>query len=155
MTSADSTVIFRAIPRRCKLSPKEKRNLEKFACTLSESIAKGRAWMCLVTNDRALQKLNQQFLEHDYPTDVLSFPWPPESALLGEVAISAERANEQAAQFGHPTVKEICILMLHGILHLTGMDHERDKGEMARAERRWRGKFDLPPTLIVRSKAKQ
>ncbi len=64
--------------------------------------------------------------------------------------ISADRAREQAREFGHSIHNEICILMLHGVLHLAGMDHERDGGAMARAEARWRKMFGLPTGLIER-----
>ena len=70
---------------------------------------------------------------------------------LGEIAISAGRAAEQAREYGHSTVEEIRILMLHGVLHLLGMDHESDRGEMARAEARWRRKLDLAGGLIARA----
>ena len=69
----------------------------------------------------------------------MCFPFlPVPGGLLGEMAISVERAAEQAAEFGHPFSEEIKILMLHGVLHLLGMDHEKDRGAMARAEKRWR-----------------
>jgi probable rRNA maturation factor len=58
----------------------------------------------------------------------------------------------QAREFGHSLVDEIRILMLHGILHLTGMDHHRDRGEMARAEYKWRNEFSLRATLISRTR---
>jgi probable rRNA maturation factor len=70
---------------------------------------------------------------------------------LGEIAISCERAKAQAEELGHGRVEEIRILMLHGVLHLTGMDHERDAGEMERAEQRWRIEFGLPSSLIARA----
>jgi probable rRNA maturation factor len=112
-------------------------------------VAGGRAFQCLVTDDRELRKLNRQFLGKDYPTDVLSFP-EPGSGAIGELAISAQRAKAQAEEFGHPVVEEIRILMLHGVLHLLGMDHERDRGRMARAESLWRRKLGLPNSLIER-----
>jgi len=68
------------------------------------------------------------------------------------LAISVERANAQAKSFRHSLVDEIRVLMLHGLLHLTGMDHETDRGAMSRAEKKWRCHFDLPVTLIVRTK---
>lgn len=155
MTPGDSTVLFRAVPKQFKLAPEEKRSLKIFAQTLSERVGDGRPWTCLLTNDSELQKLNAAFLGHDYPTDVLSFPTLSGEADLGEIAISAERANAQAEQFGHLLMNEIHILMLHGFLHLTGMDHERDNGEMARAERKWRQEFGLPSTLIARSRRRR
>ena len=57
----------------------------------------------------------------------------------------------QAREFGHSLSDEIRILMLHGVLHLLGMDHETDRGEMARAEARWRKKLNLPASLIARA----
>lgn len=111
--------------------------------------------MCLVTNDRALRKLNREFRHHDTATDVLSFP-APESEVpgdtLGDLAISVERAAAQAAEFGHSTYDEVRILMLHGLLHLLGYDHETDRGQMARAERKWRTHFELPANLIARTR---
>jgi probable rRNA maturation factor len=73
------------------------------------------------------------------------------SGALGEIAISLDRAREQAAAHGHPLEQELRILMLHGALHLAGFDHESDNGEMARSERRWRKRFGLPASLIERS----
>jgi probable rRNA maturation factor len=110
-------------------------------------ISRGRDVTCLLTNDRELRRLNRQFRGSNYATDVLSFP----NENGGEIAISLERAAAQAAQHGHTVFDEIRILMLHGVLHLSGLDHESDSGKMARAERRWRRKFGLPNGLIERT----
>ena len=72
---------------------------------------------------------------------------------LGEIAISHHRAAAQAADFGHALEDEIRILMLHGLLHLLGMDHETDRGAMRRAETRWRRRLGLPVGLIERVSA--
>jgi rRNA maturation RNase YbeY len=72
---------------------------------------------------------------------------------LGDLAISLQRARAQARQFGHATETEIRVLMLHGLLHLLGLDHESDNGRMAKAERRWRTKLGLPGGLIERVRA--
>ena len=69
---------------------------------------------------------------------------------LGDIAISLQRARAQAARYGHAIEKEIRILMLHGVLHLIGHDHESDSGRMARAEKRWRRALGLPGGLIER-----
>jgi probable rRNA maturation factor len=69
---------------------------------------------------------------------------------LGSLAISLPRARAQAREHGHATEDEIRILMLHGVLHLIGHDHESDRGQMARAELRWRRKLNLPNGLIER-----
>jgi rRNA maturation RNase YbeY len=71
----------------------------------------------------------------------------------GEMAISLDRAAAQAAAHGHSVEQELRILMLHGLLHLAGMDHEVDAGEMARAEARWRKRLKLPPGLVERAGA--
>ncbi len=75
------------------------------------------------------------------------FPQPDGDGELGDIAISAERAATQALAFGHDRTDEICVLMLHGLLHLTGMDHETDRGEMAETEQVWRMELGLPATL--------
>lgn len=96
--------------------------------------------------------MNKQFRRKDYATDVLSFP-SRKAQTLGELAISWDRAKAQAAEYGHTAEKEVRILMLHGILHLTGMDHERDRGEMAHSEMRWRKRLKLPVALIERGRS--
>jgi probable rRNA maturation factor len=151
MSPGDSTVLFKALPVRFRLTSPEKRILSNFSQTLSEDVVGGRPFTSLITNDRELQKLNRQFLGHDYPTDVLSFP-SVTPGNLGELAISVERADAQANSFGHTRVDEIRVLMLHGLLHLAGMDHETDRGAMSRAEKKWRSHFELPLTLISRTK---
>ena len=149
MFDPDSTVIFRRAPRSLQRRP-----VKEFAGRLRESVAGGRRFTCLVTDDRELQRLNGQFLGRDHATDVLSFPEPggaPDS-FLGEMAISAERAAEQARRYGHATETEVAVLMLHGLLHLLGMDHETDGGRMRRVEMRWRRKLELPAGLIERGR---
>jgi probable rRNA maturation factor len=69
---------------------------------------------------------------------------------MGDLAISLARARAQARHFGHSIQDEVRVLMLHGVLHLLGMDHESDGGRMARAERRWRSRLGLPPSLTER-----
>lgn len=150
MSSDGSTLLLGALPPELKLSRHEKRTLKTFFEDLCNRVANGRSVVCLIAGDAALQRLNAQFLGHDYPTDVLSFPSGSGGESVGELAISIERAAAQAAEFGHTCVDEIRILMLHGVLHLMGFDHERDRGKMARAEQRWRGEFGLPPSLTER-----
>lgn len=148
--SPGSTVLFGALPSELRFSRAEKSFLTGFARDLSRQIVPGRAFDCLITDDAELRRLNLAFLGHDYATDVLSFP---NANSLGEIAISVERADAQARSFGHARMDEVRILMLHGLLHLAGMDHESDDGEMARAEAHWRAQFGLPQTLIERSVA--
>jgi probable rRNA maturation factor len=153
MSSDGSTVLFGALPAQFKFNPAGKRQLTRFARKLTARVARGKHFECLLTGDGELQRLNRVFLKHDYPTDVLSFPASDPAFSIGECAISVERADEQARQFGHSLLEEIQILMLHGVLHLTGLDHDKDNGDMARAELRWRAELDLPRTLIERSQS--
>jgi probable rRNA maturation factor len=149
--SDDHIVLFRRAPAELN-----RRNLERFARTLRGEVAKGAGFTCLITGDSELRRLNRDFLGKDYPTDVLSFPDPLPSrdrqgaGCLGEIAISVPRARRQSAAFGHSLEDEIRILMLHGLLHLLGMDHETDGGQMRRAESRWRKRLSLPTALIER-----
>jgi probable rRNA maturation factor len=140
-----SSVTFRRVPADVR-----PRAIELFVRKLQRELAKGHPFDVLITGDAELQRLNREYRGKDYPTDVLSFPQEPDGALLGDLAISAARARAQAREFGHSTEDEIRILILHGVLHLTGMDHESDSGAMARAEKRWRARLKLPNGLIER-----
>jgi probable rRNA maturation factor len=133
------------------LNAAAKRQLNRFARTLSARLAEGKGFECLLADDRELRRLNAAFLNHDYPTDVLSFPSAADAGTLGGIAVSIERAGEQAEEFGHTLLDELQVLMLHGVLHLAGYDHETDNGEMAAAEQRWRSELNLPLTLIERA----
>jgi probable rRNA maturation factor len=141
MQSDQICVLFRHPSRRVRRGP-----LREFLVNLAGRAAPGRPVTCLITTDRELRALNRKFRKKDYATDVLSFPGEP-----GEIAVSLDRAAAQAAEHGHSLEEEIRILILHGVLHLTGMDHENDSGEMARAETRWRRRLGLPPALVERA----
>ncbi len=145
MPSEEQPVLFRRAPAGL-----DRRGLLKFAERLRREVAGGRRFTCLITGDGALRRLNLRFLGKDYATDVLSFPSGEGGESMGEIAISVARAAEQARSLGHTVEQEIAILMLHGVLHLCGMDHERDRGRMARAETRWRKLLGLPAGLIER-----
>lgn len=107
----------------------------------------------MVTSSGELRRLNQRFRRKNKPTDVLSFPAieGPRDGLAGDVAISADIAASNARRLGHTTAEEIKILVLHGILHLAGYDHERDEGEMAAEEAYLRKLFTLPLSLTERN----
>jgi probable rRNA maturation factor len=112
----------------------------------------------LVTNNKELRSLNRQFRRKDKPTDVLSFPAlalgrGKARQLAGELAISADIAAQNAIRMGHPVAQEIKILVLHGLLHLAGFDHERDNGRMARKERTLRRRLKLETGLIERAQS--
>jgi probable rRNA maturation factor len=162
MSPEGSTVTFRRDTAEAR-----PRALARFARKLQAEVAKGRAFHCLITGDAEMRRLNLEFLGKDFATDVLSFPsWAearqtrrsaPLSGAgllaclpLGDIAISMARARAQARRYGHGVEIEVRILMLHGLLHLLGMDHEADGGRMARAEKRWRARLGLPEGLIER-----
>jgi probable rRNA maturation factor len=129
------------------------RSLLEFSETLRVKVARKRPFTALIAGDAELLRLNKLFLKKKYPADVLSFPSGQSKGELGEIAISADRAAVQSAAFGHSVGDEIRILMLHGVLHLLGFDHETDNGEMARVEARWRKAFHLPLSLTERAQA--
>jgi len=106
----------------------------------------------LLTSDAELKRLNRVFRNKNKPTDILSFPTPPEIAAhhAGDLAISLETAARQATQFCHTLPDELRILILHGLLHLSGLDHETDQGEMAAREAELRTTLKLPVSLIAR-----
>ncbi len=107
----------------------------------------------LLTTDATLRRLNRDFRGKNKATDVLSFSAPPAFAdqHAGDLAISLETAARQAATYDHPLAAEVKILLLHGLLHLTGLDHETDQGEMATREALLRAELRLPLTLIERT----
>ncbi|HWR37684.1 MAG TPA: rRNA maturation RNase YbeY [Clostridia bacterium] len=106
----------------------------------------------LIAHNSELRELNRQFRHKDKPTDVLSFP-SEEDRFAGDIAISADIARENGKQLGHGITTELKVLILHGVLHLAGYDHETDNGEMARKERRLRAELNLPDGLIERASA--
>jgi probable rRNA maturation factor len=107
----------------------------------------------LLTGDSTLRQLNKTFRGKNKPTDVLSFPAPSAFATkhAGDLAISIETAARQAKTYGHSVPDEVKILILHGLLHLSGEDHETDNGEMAAREALLRRELNLPTTLIERT----
>lgn len=135
-----------------KVAGLSQRSLNRFAARALTAVGIAGNVNVLITNNRHLRSLNSRFRNKDAPTDVLSFPAdagvPHE--LAGEIAISADMAAANARRLGHSAAQEIKILILHGVLHLAGYDHERDNGVMARKEARLRRAFKLPVALIER-----
>jgi probable rRNA maturation factor len=114
----------------------------------------------LLADDATLKRLNKTFRGKNKATDVLSFPAGPSTVFFGEpdapefagdLAISLETAARQAARFEHTLADEVRILLLHGLLHLAGFDHETDSGEMAAREAELRDRLGLPSGLITRA----
>lgn len=107
---------------------------------LADLAPDGGSFTIRLTSDQEMQRLNRAFRDLDAPTDVLSFPGEetPEGRHLGDVVISVPTARRQAATQGHPLAQEIQVLVLHGLLHCLGYDHETDDGTMERLESRLR-----------------
>lgn len=109
--------------------------IKKSAAMILEILGKEEAMVSLLfVNDAAIQKFNLQFRKINRPTDVLSFPGGAPlpgttGEWLGDIVISVETAVRQAKQLGHSRDQEIRFLMIHGLLHLLGWDHERSPTE--------------------------
>ena len=110
----------------------------------------------LVSDNREMQRLNRRFRGKNKTTDVLSFPASEgmDGRLAGDIAICAPIAAANAHYLGHSPAAEMKVLVLHGLLHLAGYDHEADQGEMASKEQALRKKLGLPLGLIARSEAR-
>lgn len=138
------------------------RALQAFVARVRAAISLAGTVSVALVSDREIRKLNRNFRGLDHATDVLSFPaavLPPEISssshaqrqVGGDLAISVDAAIRQAKRFGHTLQTELKILLLHGLLHLSGQDHESDHGEMDAAEEQLRRRFRLPAALIART----
>ncbi len=105
---------------------------EDILCFAQKTLAflklEDREMTVVVMDDDPIQTLNRDYRQIDAPTDVLSFTYnapDPETgaAYLGDIVISGEKVLQQATQSGHSPLKELCLLLVHGILHLNGHDH--------------------------------
>ena len=117
------------------------RRVRPWLAPLVAELAPGAASLGVrFAGDRALRRANRGFRGRDAPTDVLSFPGgpTPEGRHLGDLLISVPAARRQAAAAGHGVERELRVLLLHGVLHCLGHDHESDGGAMERLEARLR-----------------
>src|ERR1022692_1659368 len=126
------------------------RALGRFAARAQRAIGWRGEVNVLVASSRDLRELNRRFRKQDKPTDVLSFP-SAMPKLAGDIAISADIAAADAAEIGHSPETELKVLILHGLLHLAGYDHEADGGEMQARETLLRQQLGLPTGLIERA----
>lgn len=126
--------------------------LSRFLLRVKKAIGlQGDVTVLLCGNIR-IRQLNRNFRGKNKATDVLSFPAEEHAAdTAGDLAISLEAAAKQAADHGHELSTELRVLMLHGMLHLAGFDHEVDAGEMQQREAALRTRFKLPGGLIERT----
>jgi probable rRNA maturation factor len=142
-----------------------RRTLTAFLAQAASAVRLKGEISVLLTTDGDIRRLNCEFRKKDKATDVLSFPAPIhhkgtgqsarggrklEPDLAGDLAISVETAARQAQEAGHALSAELEILLLHGVLHLAGFDHESDEGQMARREAALRRRFGLDAGLIER-----
>jgi probable rRNA maturation factor len=134
--------------------------LERFLRAAQRAVGLSGEVQVLLADDATLKRLNRTFRGKNKATDVLSFPAGPTTVFFGEpdgpelagdLAISLETAARQAAQHGHSLRDEVRVLLLHGVLHLAGFDHEADSGEMAAREAELRRKLRMTTGLIARA----
>ncbi len=126
------------------------RALALFAGKAQRAIGLRGEVVIFVTTSRQVQDMNRLYRKKNEPTDVLSFP-SQSPQLAGDIAISSEIAAKNAAALGHSPETELRILILHGLLHLAGYDHETDNGEMRAYEAKLRKQLGLPIGLIERA----
>ena len=137
--------------------PPSKAALTRFLNCARTAVGLHGAVDVLLTTDAELKRLNRTYRGKNQPTDVLSFPAEPVPGLpeahqhAGDLAISLPIAARQAKEHGHTLTAELRVLLLHGLLHLAGLDHETDTGQMAARESDLRTQLRLPNTLIART----
>jgi len=135
------------------------RPLEEFLQTIQEEIGLGPECVAVrLIGDAEMTRLNETYRKKKGPTDVLSFPAAADTAkpgtlrqqvrkarrkFLGDIAISPKVARRNAKALGRRLAEELKVLILHGVLHLLGYDHETDRGEMERIEMRLRRKLGI------------
>ncbi len=107
--------------------------------------------LIIVDND-TIQSINKEYRNIDKPTDVLSFPLDVncKGMPIGSIIISSDKVNEMANKLNHSIEAEFKLLLIHGLLHLIGYDHETDNGKMREKEEEIIKHFNLPKSLIVR-----
>jgi probable rRNA maturation factor len=126
--------------------------LSRFLARARKAAALDGEVTVLLADDARLRELNRAWRRKNKATDVLSFPAGQNGeGVAGDLAVSVETAARQAAEHGHSLDDELRILVLHGVLHLAGMDHEVDRGEMRALESDLRTKLKLPVGLIERT----
>lgn len=116
-----------------------------------EGISAGHLSVAIV-DDATSQELNRRYLQHDYPTDVLSFNLQAEDShdgpeVEGEVIVSADTALRASREYGWSTADELLLYVVHGVLHLVGYDDKDDAARhgMRQRERHYLSRFGLTP----------
>lgn len=148
--SRDMPAYLRNLQPTVKVDSRELKTVLKHILELL-SLKEYEVSVQMVTN-RKIREFNRIYRNKDYPTDVLSFPYLEadeiltarnEEKILGDIIISAEKAQEQAQELGQSLREELAFLMIHGVLHLTGMDHleKKDEKKMIRKQQKIREKL--------------
>ncbi|WP_438341327.1 rRNA maturation RNase YbeY [Mycoplasma sp. 3341] len=89
----------------------------------------------VIVDNEEMHKLNKQYRNKDYPTDILSFPFADDEMnfmdvkFLGQIIISYEKIRQQAHEYNHSIQREFCYIFAHGVMHLFGYDHQTEKEE--------------------------
>jgi len=136
-------VYVRNAQRKCKINT---RGLKKQLLIILDTLGcLDKELSVLFAGDARIRKLNARYRNIDRPTDVLSFPQNggngPASPLLGDVVVSVETARRQAREHNLSLDQELVLLLIHGILHLLGYDHETSRAEAGRMQRKTRELF--------------
>src|SRR6516165_2302600 len=129
--------------------PIDRGQMREIVRTVLDGENEPQAEISLAFVDNAtIHTLNKRYLDHDEPTDVLSFPLsePNAKRLAGELVIGVEVAQAQAQERGHDVQQELALYVIHGLLHLCGYDDKTDAGaqEMRRRERHYLAALGLP-----------
>ena len=148
-TSRRARILVLRKARRWRASP---RPLLQFAARIAADLRLSGEIAIVLGTDAQIRALNRRFRGRDYATDVLSFPAAGGGEGGGDIVISMRAAARQAGEFGHPLATDLRILVLHGLLHLAGYDHETDRGRMRRREEQLRRRWGLPSGLIRRAR---
>ncbi len=142
-----------AIEKRFGRAPLRRRAIGNFLARAAKAAELEGSVSVLLAGDEEIRRLNREFRHKDKATDVLSFPAAQMNGngeLAGDLAISVETAAREAERRGHPLETELKVLLLHGVLHLAGWDHEMDSGEMSAKEEALRAELGLKQGLIGR-----
>ena len=140
MDPSDSSPIVQNRQRKLRV---DVATLDAFARRLAAAARiSPESFSAVLVSDRRIRDLNRRYRKKRAATDVLSFPLE-ENGFLGDVVISVETARRQARRLGHRLGRELELLLLHGVVHLLGYDHESGRGEMDRRERGLRRRLEL------------
>jgi len=135
------------IVNRQRRVPLDEGDLRAFAAELARLLRlPAESFAVALVSDRQIAALNRRYRNRPGATDVLSFPLERRretNGYLGDVAISVQTARRNARRYRHSPGEEIKLLILHGVLHLLGYDHESDHGRMNRREHALRRQLGL------------